>query len=45
MELIDKAATIRDGEKLDVAAVERFLKDSVPNVAGSLTILQFPSGY
>jgi aminoglycoside phosphotransferase (APT) family kinase protein len=45
MELIDQAAPIRDGEKLDVAAVERFLKDSVPNVAGSLTILQFPSGY
>lgn len=45
MNLIDQAIVPRTGEDLDVAAVEEFLKDSIPDLAGSLTILQFPSGY
>ncbi|MFH1058217.1 MAG: phosphotransferase family protein [Pseudomonadota bacterium] len=41
----DRAADIRPGEELDRAAVEAYLKASIPGLAGELTIRQFPSGF
>jgi len=45
MDLTDKAKTIRNGEELDTAAIEEFLKATIPGLAGNLTIEQFPSGF
>ncbi len=45
MDIVDKAADVRDGEELDTAKVEAFLKESIPDLTGQLTIRQFPSGF
>ncbi len=45
MSLIDPATKIREGEELDLKAVETFLKDMVPDLSGELTVQQYPSGY
>ncbi len=45
MTVRDEATTVRDGEDLDIAVVESFLKDSIPDLKGEATILQFPSGH
>jgi len=45
MDLIDGAASVREGEQLDPARVEEFLKDSIPGLSGKLEIGQFPSGF
>ncbi len=45
MDLTDKPKKIREGEQLDRAKIEKFLKDSIPGFRGSLVIEQFPSGY
>jgi aminoglycoside phosphotransferase (APT) family kinase protein len=44
MDITDKPKDIRTGEELDIAKVSRFLKDSIPNLTGDITIKQFPSG-
>ncbi len=45
MDYIDDATTIRKGEELNKARVEKFLKDSIPGLKGSLEINQFPKGH
>ncbi|MBW1989021.1 MAG: phosphotransferase family protein [Deltaproteobacteria bacterium] len=45
MSLIDSAKTPREGEELDKARVEEFLKDAIPELSGELSVLQFPSGH
>ncbi|MDM8517887.1 phosphotransferase family protein [Desulfobacterales bacterium HSG16] len=45
MELLDKAVDIRQGETLETNRLETFLKDSIPELKGSLTLSQFPSGH
>ncbi|MGC8684117.1 MAG: phosphotransferase family protein [bacterium] len=45
MNFIDKPRKIREGEELNISTVERFLKDSIPGLEGSLVVEQFPSGY
>ena len=45
MDQIDKARNIRPGEEFDSAAVEVFLKDSIPGLQGPMSIKQFPSGH
>ncbi len=45
MELTDKPTKVRQGEELDLKAVEAFLKDNVPGLAGEILVEQFPSGY
>ena len=45
MDLIDGAASVREGEQLDLARVEEFLKDSISGLSGKLEIGQFPSGF
>jgi aminoglycoside phosphotransferase (APT) family kinase protein len=36
---------VREGETLDVAALDRWLSAALPELAGPLSIEQFPSGY
>ncbi|MCF8033017.1 MAG: phosphotransferase family protein [Desulfarculaceae bacterium] len=45
MSVIDQAAKTRQGEELDLARVEDFLKDNIPGLSGKVSISQFPSGY
>jgi len=45
MDLTDKPREIREGEELDAAKVSAFLKDSIQDLTGDLTIRQFPSGF
>jgi len=45
MGFADKAEKIREGEGLDPTGVAAFLKDSVPDLSGNITIRRFPSGY
>lgn len=44
MTLIDQAVAIRDGEELDAAAVDRFMKSVLPDLEGTLQIRQYPGG-
>lgn len=45
MDLTDKPRKTRNGEELDLPVVERFLKENIPGLDGSLVVEQFPSGY
>ena len=44
MNNVDQATAIRDGEELDSARVEEFLRDSIPDLHGEMTLQQFPAG-
>ena len=44
MDFSNPAIPVRDGEELDVARVEAFLKERLPGLSGKPQILQFPSG-
>jgi aminoglycoside phosphotransferase (APT) family kinase protein len=44
-DFLDKAKPVREGESLDWAKVEQFLKDSIPGLRGELSVQQFPSGF
>jgi aminoglycoside phosphotransferase (APT) family kinase protein len=44
MTLIDQAIAIREGEELDVAAVDRYMKQALPELAGAPSISQYPGG-
>ena len=43
--MIDQASSIRAGEELDLAQLERYLIEQLPGMAGPLMVEQFPSGY
>ena len=45
MDKIDQARDIRPGEEFDSTAVEAFLKDTIPDLQGPMSIMQFPSGH
>ena len=45
MDLTDEPTRVRQGEELDVKAIEPFLKDKIPGLSGPLVLEQFPSGY
>src|SRR6056297_3122407 len=45
MTIVDTPTKIRDGEELDQAAVESFLKQHIKGLSGTLEIKQFPSGF
>jgi aminoglycoside phosphotransferase (APT) family kinase protein len=45
MDLIDKAKSVRQGDELDAAKVEAFIKNEIPGLTGSLEVEQFSSGY
>jgi len=40
----DPTRPMREGEELDLAAVERFLRSAMPDLEGQLEVSQFPSG-
>ncbi|MGE5222507.1 MAG: phosphotransferase family protein, partial [Omnitrophica WOR_2 bacterium] len=43
---VDKPATVRQGEELDVERLQAYLRARLPDLAGaSLEVLQFPSGH
>ena len=42
--MTDPTRAVREGEELDLAAVESFLKSEIPGLEGRLEISQFPSG-
>ncbi|MCP5334923.1 MAG: phosphotransferase family protein [Oceanospirillaceae bacterium] len=44
MSLIDAASKIREGEELDVAAVDQYLKQHIAGLNGTPEITQFPGG-
>lgn len=45
MTLSDQSRPIRPDEGLDEAALEAFLRDSLPDLEGPVTVRQFPSGF
>ena len=42
--MTDPTRPVREGEELDLAAVESFLKSAIPGYEGPLEVSQFPSG-
>lgn len=44
MTLTDQAVAIRQGEELDAGAVDRYMKQALPELAGAPTIRQYPGG-
>jgi len=44
MDLIDRPGAVRNGEELDLVAVEAFLKNHIPDLDGPLRLEQFPRG-
>lgn len=44
-DFLDKPASIRPGEELDLGKLEPFLRNHFPNEAETLSALQFPSGH
>ena len=42
---IDRARAVREGEELDVAALDAYLRESLEGYAGPLDVKQFPSGH
>jgi aminoglycoside phosphotransferase (APT) family kinase protein len=45
MTAIDQAGPVRDGEQLDPARLEAYLKAHIPDAAGPLVVEQFPHGH
>lgn len=45
MNTTDRPAAIRPGEEIDAGSVAAFLRESIPGLAGEITIAQFPSGF
>ena len=44
MTLTDQSTGIRDGEELDPAAIDAYLKTQIPGLHGTPRISQFPGG-
>src|SRR5258708_38579604 len=44
-DLLDHPAAIRQGEELDLATLEPYLRRHFPNEADALQVRQFPSGH
>ncbi len=42
---VDRAKEVRQGEELDAARLEAYIAETLPDLAGPATILQFPSGH
>ena len=42
--MTDPTRPVREGEELDLAAVENFLRSAIPDLEGPLVVTQFPSG-
>lgn len=44
MTAIDKAKEVREGDELDVTALDNYLKKNIPGLEGELIVKQFPGG-
>ena len=44
-DFVDQSTDIRDGEQLDLAKLEPYLKSAIPGLNGPLTVQQYPSGF
>ncbi|MGP4843512.1 phosphotransferase family protein [Marinobacter sp. 1Y8] len=44
MTQVDQAVSIREGEELDAAVVDQFMKQAIPGLTGQPAILQYPGG-
>jgi len=44
-QLVDKATGIREGEELDIKKLSDYLSAHVPDIAGTVTVKQFPAGF
>ena len=44
MALTDQSTRIRDGEELDAAVIDQYLKAHIPGLTGEPRISQFPGG-
>lgn len=42
---IDRSSAVRPGEELDIAKLQQYLLDQLPEMSGELVVEQFPSGY
>ena len=42
---LDATKPVRDGEQLDLVALDAYLAQALPELSGALTVEQFPSGY
>jgi aminoglycoside phosphotransferase (APT) family kinase protein len=42
---LDQPRPVREGEALDLAALERYLREHLPGAAGPLLVEQFPGGF
>lgn len=42
---LDEPKAVREGEEIDPAAIEKFLKENVEGFSGKVEVFQFPSGY
>lgn len=43
--VMDEPAEVRNGEELDAARIQEFVNASCPEIAGDITVRQFPGGY
>ena len=44
MSILDEAGNIREGEELDVAVIDAYMRKTIPDLEGELSITQFPGG-
>lgn len=44
-QFVDQPTAVRNGEALDVAQLEAYLREHLPGVAGPVEVQQFPSGF
>ncbi|MBF0467932.1 MAG: phosphotransferase family protein [Desulfamplus sp.] len=45
MTIKDEAVKVRQGEELNIEAVEKFIKENIPDLCGSLEVEQYPGGF
>jgi aminoglycoside phosphotransferase (APT) family kinase protein len=44
-DMLDKSRRVREGEELDLAKLEAYLKENIDGLSGDLVVEQFPSGF
>ena len=44
MTILDEAGNIREGEELDIAVIDAYMRKTIPDLEGELSITQFPGG-
>ncbi len=44
MDFTNPTISVREGEEIDEARVDAFLKERIPGLEGEMRVLQFPNG-